>query len=59
MTSAVTYYGFLAQRRRRALFLLAPTQHLPSLRLVGEVVRAAAALAAVSLWITFLLVMLD
>lgn len=68
MTSAATYYGFVAHRRRRAIFLKArgatplgllrlsfrPCERPRSGSVVCEVARACAALGGLALWIALI-----
>jgi hypothetical protein len=57
MTSAVSYYGFIAHRRRRAFFLACTTQHMPSGRVMAEVARALVALGGLALWIVLVVLL--
>ena len=62
MMHAATCYGFFANRRRRAFFLLPTTQHVRSARteraeILRELARGLAALGAVLAWGTLYLLL--
>jgi hypothetical protein len=62
MMHAATCYGFFANRRRRAFFLVSTAQHLRSERaergeIPREVARGLAALGAVIAWGTLFLLL--
>ena len=50
MIHIATYHGFVPPRRPRALFLLRTAQHVRSLNVARELVRAVLALAGVASW---------
>jgi hypothetical protein len=57
MTSVVSYYGFLAHRRRRSAFLGLAARPVPSGSLMAEVGRALAALGGLALWIVLVVLL--
>ena len=50
MIHIATYQGFIPHRRTRALFLLRTAQHVRSMDVARELVRAVLALAGAAAW---------
>ncbi len=57
MIHIATYHGFVPHRRTRAFFLLRTAQHVRSVDVVRELVRAVLALAGAASWGALLLLL--
>lgn len=57
MINMVTYSGFVSHRRTRALFLLRTAQHVRSMEVGRELVRALLALAGAVSWAALMMVL--
>ena len=57
MIHLATYHGFVPPRRPRAFFLLRTAQHVRSMEVARELVRAVLALAGVASWGALLLML--